>query len=465
MHREDNIMDFENFVASIVKEKFQQFDEEAADAREQQGIAQVGLGTRPMSDRPGLAKEEDEVKVEKLSTATRVISDMSDYYQPEEFPTQEVRVDNAPRFSNINRSTVLDILSANRDGLEKQGIIKMPMGMLRQPDPTLDIDGLQSRILDKLDLRPPEGSVQDIQYGLDSQKLGDIEDDEDQPAIKFDTPDPDSVDAVPKPELGGLMAPKGDRKDLVFAQEYLGVTVDNKFGPQTSRALAAFQYNNNIPISGRIDDETIEAMKNPDTLDPREPTIRVDDVLNAEGTRPDIEKLIAWSKKNIKDPLRAAAFVATVEAESGTGLVEGGYSKQNAIEKFPNKATALEALPDNASGDDVFDVVYGGRFGNTEPNDGSKYKGRGLIQLTFKANYEDVGNVLGLDLVNNPELVNDPKHAVAVAMTYFTLPGKNFFTGEITTRRLADIVGHSGGAAEARNRFRRVKELQREMYE
>jgi len=143
LHREDNIMDFENFVASIVKEKFQQFDEEAADAREQQGIAQVGLGTRPMSDRPGLAKEEDEVKVEKLSTATRVISDMSDYYQPEEFPTQEVRVDNAPRFSNINRSTVLDILSANRDGLEKQGIIKMPMGMLRQPDPTLDIDGLR----------------------------------------------------------------------------------------------------------------------------------------------------------------------------------------------------------------------------------------------------------------------------------------------------------------------------------
>jgi hypothetical protein len=167
-------MDFENFVASIVREKFQQIDEEAADAREQQGIAQVGLGTRPMSDRPGLAKEEDEVKTEKVSTATRVISDMSDYYQPEEFPTQEVRIDNAPRFSNINKSTVLDILSANRDGLEKQGIIKMPMGMLRQPDPTLDIDGLQSRILDKLDLRPPEGSEQDIQYAYDPMRLAEV---------------------------------------------------------------------------------------------------------------------------------------------------------------------------------------------------------------------------------------------------------------------------------------------------
>ena len=166
-------MDFENFVASIVKEKFQQFDEEAADAREQQ-IGPTGLGTRPMSDRPGLTKEEDDIEVEKISTATRVISDMSDYYQPEEFPTQEVRIDNAPRFSNINKSTVLDILSANRDGLEKQGIIKMPMGMLRQPDPTLDIDGLQSRILDKLDLRPPEGSEQDIQYAYDPMRLAEV---------------------------------------------------------------------------------------------------------------------------------------------------------------------------------------------------------------------------------------------------------------------------------------------------
>jgi len=48
--------------------------------------------------------------------------------------------------------------------------------MLREPDPTLDIDGLQSRLLDKLNLRPPEGSVQDIQYGLGSQKLGEIAD-------------------------------------------------------------------------------------------------------------------------------------------------------------------------------------------------------------------------------------------------------------------------------------------------
>ena len=87
-----------------------------------------------------------------------------------------------------------------------------------------------------------------------------------------------------------------------------------------------------------------------------------------------------------------------------------------------------------------------------------------MVQLTFKGNYKDVGDILGLDLVNNPELVNDPKHAVAVAMTYLTLPGKNFFTGEIDAQRLAQIVGHSGGTTEARNRFRRATELREEMY-
>ena len=169
-------LDFESFVASVIRENLVQFEDAAADAREQQGIAQKGLGNRVISNTP-VETEELPAANNKVSTASRVLTDMSDYYEPDEFPTQEVRVDRAPRFSNINRSTVLDILSANRDGLEKKGIVKMPMGMLRKPDPTLDIDGLQSRLLDKLNLRPPEGSPQDIQYGAELQKLGEFRDD------------------------------------------------------------------------------------------------------------------------------------------------------------------------------------------------------------------------------------------------------------------------------------------------
>jgi hypothetical protein len=169
-------------------------DADAADAREQQGIAQKGLGNRVITNKP-IKEEKLEPAKTPVSTATRVLNDMSDplYYQPDEFPTQEVRVDRAPRFSSVNRSTVLDILSANRDGLEKQGIIKMPMGMMRKADPTLDIDGLQNRILDKLNLRPPEGSVQDIQYGLGAQQLGKVEDADDQD-INVDRDTPTSAD-------------------------------------------------------------------------------------------------------------------------------------------------------------------------------------------------------------------------------------------------------------------------------
>jgi len=500
-------MDFESFVASIVQEKFMQFDEEALDAREQQGIAQKGLGTRPMSDRPGMTKEVVDEKEDKpVSTATRVLSGMADYYEPDEFPTQDVRIDRAPKFGSLNRSTVLDILSANRDGLERQGIVKMPMGMLRKPDPTLDIDGLQSRILDKLDYKTPEGSVQDIQYGLDAGQLGKVEGVGDESInVDRDTIDPDTVGAIPRPELGGLMAPRGDRDSVVLAQEYLGITVDGDFGPGTSRALAAFQYKNNIPVSGQVDDETIKAMQNPDTLDPREATIKVNDVLNAEGTRPDIEKLKAWSKKNIKDPMRAAAFVATVEAESGTGLVEAGHTLASAIRTFvtnnpdmhvdrdknkpltakgERRKQKLEALGSDASGDDIFDFIYGtdtdaigSKLGNTQAGDGSTFKGRGLIQLSGRENYQKVGDILGLDLVSSPELVNDSKHAVAIAMAYLTLPNKNFFLNKmnpvngvaapidgLTSEKLAQVVGHSGGASAARNRFRRATELREEMY-
>src|SRR5258708_4340109 len=53
---------------------------------------------------------------------------------------------------------------------------------------------------------------------------------------------------------------------------------------------------------------------------------------------------------------------------------------------------------------------YEGRrdLGNTSPGDGVRYKGRGPIQLTGKNNYLRAGQHLDLDLVNHPELVDDP---------------------------------------------------------
>lgn len=59
---------------------------------------------------------------------------------------------------------------------------------------------------------------------------------------------------------------------------------------------------------------------------------------------------------------------------------------------------------------------YEGRpdLGNTQPGDGVRFKGRGYVQITGRANYQDWSNRLGIDLVGNPELAEDPEIAAEI---------------------------------------------------
>lgn len=60
-------------------------------------------------------------------------------------------------------------------------------------------------------------------------------------------------------------------------------------------------------------------------------------------------------------------------------------------------------------------------LGNTEPGDGARFKGRGLIQVTGRANYASCGKSLGLDLLKNPELLEQPLYAVESAGWYWDM--------------------------------------------
>ncbi len=79
-------------------------------------------------------------------------------------------------------------------------------------------------------------------------------------------------------------------------------------------------------------------------------------------------------------------------------------------------------------------------LGNTQPGDGPRYKGRGLIQLTGRANYTHYGQVLGLDLVGNPDLAAAPPTALDIACEYWREHGLNQFADqddiETITRRI-----------------------------
>lgn len=89
---------------------------------------------------------------------------------------------------------------------------------------------------------------------------------------------------------------------------------------------------------------------------------------------------------------------------------------------------------------------YEGRadLSNTEKGDGSKYRGRGLIQVTGRANYAACGEALGLGLVSRPTLPEQPQYAAMSAAWFWSTHGLNTLAdqGEFVkiTRRINDGV-------------------------
>jgi putative chitinase len=110
----------------------------------------------------------------------------------------------------------------------------------------------------------------------------------------------------------------------------------------------------------------------------------------------------------INTPKRIAAFLGQVGVESG----ELKYDKE-----LPSKWNMKDPKDPN----EKVGTLYEGRkpLGNTQPGDGPKFIGRGVLQLTGRANYTDYSKKLGVDLVGNPELAAQPEYSVAIACQYF----------------------------------------------
>jgi predicted chitinase len=126
----------------------------------------------------------------------------------------------------------------------------------------------------------------------------------------------------------------------------------------------------------------------------------------------------------ITSPEEQAMFMAQMDHESGgfRKLSENlNYSPAQLMKTFPKKFASLEEAQAVVAGgkEAIANKIYGGRMGNTDDGDGAKYRGRGFIQLTGKDNYTQASKDLGIDLVGNPELAQDPETAAKIATWYW----------------------------------------------
>jgi putative chitinase len=113
-------------------------------------------------------------------------------------------------------------------------------------------------------------------------------------------------------------------------------------------------------------------------------------------------------------------IVSEISAIFAATLHSYGISSQLRIAHFMAQVThecaGFRTTEEFASG-----AAYEGRedLGNINKGDGKRYKGRGLIQLTGRANYWKIGQLLKLDLENHPELAAEPATSLRIACEYW----------------------------------------------
>lgn len=160
---------------------------------------------------------------------------------------------------------------------------------------------------------------------------------------------------------------------------------------------------------------------------------------------------IVAERYDIDNKLRICHFLAQLIHESGQFklLVENlNYSAEGLIRTWPSRFNSHNANLYARQPEKIANFVYANRLGNgnTASGDGWKYRGRGLIQITGRSNYNTYGDIIGVDLVNFPERAVEVQIASELAGAYWTAKKLNTYAdsdniNEITTRINGGLIG------------------------
>lgn len=176
----------------------------------------------------------------------------------------------------------------------------------------------------------------------------------------------------------------------------------------------------------------------------------------------------AMARFKIDSRVRQAAFLAQAGHESGQlrNLVENlNYSAEALVRTWPSRFTTESAAACARQPEKIANTVYSGRMGNTRLGDGWRYRGRGLIQLTGRANYASAGVGLALPLEDQPELLEQPEHAAMSAAWWWVKHGLNELADAGRFQDIGSVIntGKPGrvphGAAERKALYDRAMEV------
>jgi putative chitinase len=136
----------------------------------------------------------------------------------------------------------------------------------------------------------------------------------------------------------------------------------------------------------------------------------------------------ALTEFNIQAPARAAAFLAQLAHESGQfRFMEEIWGPTPAQRRYEPASTLAANL------------------GNTEAGDGRRFKGRGPIQITGRANYRRFGDLLGTDLVAEPARAALPELAFRIAGLFWSKKGLNELADRATPEAFREITRRING--------------------
>jgi putative chitinase len=203
---------------------------------------------------------------------------------------------------------------------------------------------------------------------------------------------------------------------LLCRSGYDAKPIDGAFGQGTEGALRVYQAACGLPADGEVKEQTHRSlgMHEPDPTKTPVPVIHritVDVVAQmfADAPRANVERhlppvLAALKAAGLDDRDMVLMALGTIRAETA------------AFEPISEKPSRYNTSPGGPHPFDLYD--HRSSLGNLGPPDGARYKGRGFIQLTGRANYRSYGARLGQPLEDDPELANVPRTAAQILAAY-----------------------------------------------